>query len=243
MFFNQNIIFKQKTIEESAFDLCRRFYMSKNPFWRRTLKGFLKKDKPTLQDFKDRLKLEYNTKRPSTQMLDGIRTFWKNNESIIVKELEGIFGAGKVAYQKVLCFLGMSPYMMVDYANSTISFPIYNPLSENINYFISFLIKYTIIDNLWDEDCLKINIAYSKDSAYWIMSDFVADAICYHSSLPCFAIKPAFPFYYSLVIKGENVIYKFRRLYKTMNIYDFMKYVLNYVQSNASIFSQFTHRL
>ena len=219
MFFNHNIIFKQKTVEESAYDLCRRYYESSNPYWRRTLDALIQKDNPNLQDF------------------------WHENADSIVKELESIFGKGNVACQKILCFICISPYMLVDYANSTISFPIYNPVKENINYFIAFMIKYTILDNLWNEDCIKVNLGYSKDSAYWIMSDFVADAICYYSALPCFAIKPAFPLYYSLIIKGDNVINMFRRLYKTMPIIDFMKCVLKYVQTNYSVFEQFTHRL
>ena len=243
MFFNHNIIFKQKTVEESAYDLCRRYYESSNPYWRRTLDALIQKDNPNLQDFCKSLTVMFKRKNPSMKMLNELQDFWHENADSIVKELESIFGKGNVACQKILCFICISPYMLVDYANSTISFPIYNSVKENINYFIAFMIKYTILDNLWNEDCIKVNLGYSKDSAYWIMSDFVADAICYYSALPCFAIKPAFPLYYSLIIKGDNVINMFRRLYKTMPIIDFMKCVLKYVQTNYSVFEQFTHRL
>lgn len=241
MFFNQNIIFKQKTIDESAYDLYKRFYTSRNSFEKKTLVSRLKEDKPSLKLCKDFLRKE-TAESNEVGMLDGFKMFWVNHSQSIVQELQHVLECEDVLPRQILCFLDMSPYMLIDYNNATISLSVNHTLKENIDSFVAFLVKYAVVDRLWNGETMKINLSYSKDSVYWIMADFVADSICYYSSLPCFDISPAYKFYYSLSYNGENLIQKFRALYNKMPILEFMHYILEFVEHNYDMFECFTNR-
>lgn len=242
MFFNRGIIFKQKTIDESAYDLCRRFYTSKNSYEIRTLRNLLQEDRPDFKLCKEFLEKETTENGVSYDLLDKFEEFWTDNSQSIIAELTKMLDCDSVIPSQLLCFFDVAPYNLIDFNNATISLSMNKSFEDNLSTFISFLIKYSVINRLWYGEVARVNMTYSKDSVYWIMADFVADAICYHSTLPCFKIMPAYKYYYSLYKDGEKLVDKFRRLYLEMPILDFIKYVLTYVEKNYSIFRNFTNR-
>ena len=91
----------------------------------------------------------FKRKNPSMKMLNELQDFWHENADSIVKELESIFGKGNVACQKILCFICISPYMLFDDANSTISFPMRPPAPKTPIFSINAPFIYDAQYTLW----------------------------------------------------------------------------------------------
>lgn len=240
MFFKDKVYFKVKSLEESAYDMLRRFYTTTNPYETKLLTQLLNTNSPSFEICRRYLDSIWNYEVVKGEnLIQKFETFWEINAKAIMEELQTTLNCNNLNSKQFLCFFDASPYMMVDYNNSTLSLSSSNSYCENLNTFLSFLVKFAVINKLWQGDIVKIDLTYSKDSAYWIMADFVADAICYHSNIDCLKIAPAYKYYYSLVINGENVVEKFRRDYLEMPIVDFIRMVLEFVRDNFPIFKQF----
>lgn len=240
MFFYDKVIFKQKSLDESAYDLCKQIQTTGNQFEKKILSQMFDGESQSFEECKEFLKRE--AEDSTAEQLRNIKNFWEDNAKRIVEELQSTLQCQTPITRQILCFLDMSPNMIIDYSNATISLSAYTSFRDNIDFFVAFLIKCAVINRLWEGEAVKINMEYSKDSVYWVMADLVADSICHYSRLQCFKITPAYKFYYAININGENLIDKLREVYLAMPIIDYIKYVLSFVEKNWDIFEQFKNR-
>lgn len=241
MFFYDKIVFKQKTLNESAYDLLKRAQTSHSLFEKRKASAILDGQKPSFENYKECLKKDFGAGDVGEQLHD-VQDFWCKNSRGILKELSQILQIEMPLGDQVLCFGDQSPNTVIDYDNVALSLSGRVPYQDNTDFFVTFLVKFAVVRSLWGGKHQQPNVAYSNTCAYLVMADLVADSICFYSRLSCFDFDPAYKLYYAISINGENLMNKLHEAYMCMPIFDFVKYVMSFVEKNWEMFEQFKNR-
>lgn len=241
MFFYDKIVFKQKTLNESAYDLLKRAKTSNSLSEKRRASAILDGQKPSFEKYKECLQKDFGAGGVGEQLC-GIENFWGKNSRGILKELSMILQIEMPLNDQVLCFGDQSPNTVIDYDNATLSLSGRVSFRDNADFFVTFLVKFAVVHSLWGDKNQQPNVTYSNTCAYWVMADLVADSICFYSRLPCLDFDPAYKLYYAISINGENLMNKLHEAYMCMPIFDFVKYVMSFVEKNWEMFEQFKNR-
>lgn len=239
IFFNHTIIFKVKALSDTLDDCKKRMEYSTNQYERNQISEILNEAK---SDF-DGLSRKYaNLKPEALALAKRLEKYWEDNKKLISEELSKIFDCDWYGDRQFICLLGIESIPYFDYYNRTITLPISYDFSKGVAELVGYIIKSVLISKLWGSDASFVDLTYSKHNLRWIMADIVADAIVFNSRLDELKILPAYKYYYTLEIDGNNPIDEFRKTYHDMQICDFSKRVLKFVKDNRGVFRQFSNR-
>lgn len=239
IFFNHTIIFKVKALSDTLDDCKKRMEYSANQYETNKIGELLNEAN---LDF-EQLNRRYASLKPKAIALaERLEKYWEDNKNLISEELSKIFDCDWYGDRQFICLLGIEPIPYFDYYSRTITLPISYDFSKDVSELVGYIIKSVLISKLWGSDASFVDLTYSKHNLRWIMADIVADAIVFNSRLNELNILPAYKYYYTLEIDGNNPMDKFRKTYGDMQIYEFSKHVLKFVKDNRGVFRQFSNR-
>lgn len=240
IFFNQTIVFKIKSLQESLDDIDKRISFSTNNYEIKVLNDFLQrvKEKSTSQLMSKYDLLTIKAKN----YIKKFEEFWKGNRLLILTEIEKIFDFNHDGDRQFVCFLGVEPLPHFDYYNRMLTLPMQADFNTNLTTIMSFLFKAVILSKLYDTDVGRVDLSYSKYSLRWIMADFVADAIVYNTQLKQVNIWPAYKYFYNIEVDGVKLVDKFRAEFNSKPIKEFSEDVLKCVRDNYEVFRNFSNR-
>ncbi len=240
MFFYDKIVFKQKTLNESAYDLLMRVQTVTSRSEKSAVSSILDGQRPNFAGCREYLQKEFGKEKVGE--LGGIKNYWGENSRGILKELSFVLQNEVAIDEQVLCFGDRLSKNAIDCNNTTLSLSGWGSRQDNTDFFVTYLVKFAVVCSLWGDSQQKPNVEYSNTCVYWVMADLVADSICFYSRLPSFDFDPAYKFYYAITINGENLMNKLHEAYMCMPIMDFVKYVVSFVEKNWAMFEQFKYR-
>lgn len=179
----------------------------------------------------------YETKlNEMKQKVVDFQNFWNENANTICREFEKIF---KVSFNGVRYFSAEINLNSVcpRFLNAD-SFDVYYRSNKQdiLQTCIHELIHFYWFQ-LWVEEFPKSNPkTFEHPYAEWLLSEIAVDPIIYYSELRNFSSdKPAYKYFYSSQINGENLIEFFRRLFKSNNLVNFMSKGLETLNNNPDL--------
>lgn len=243
IFFKPNICFKIKTLEDTANCLISRIQNSHNSYEVQKLKECVNIDDFYIDNVKAELKNDYNlTISQAEKQLQSIEKYWKEIQNEFFIKLSKVLDFDINGEVQGYCMIDCLPLPYIDLKRRSLSLSVNDSLDNNVRFALGLIVKYFVLNKFLDSKVDNIVYNYNKDSVYWIMADLVADSIFFHTELKKFAQNTAYKYYYDLKINATNLIDYIRGVYPTMNIIDFMGYVLEFVEDNLSVFTKFTNR-
>ena len=243
IFYKPEISFKVKTLETCINDVCEICFIESNSHYIKDIKQFLNINDVNEKIIREKLGEIYSKNfEKAEQHAKELQDIWEKYENFVLSQVNSILGVESGADLQAWCLVDVLPFTNFDLYNKTICLPYTNTIDENVKIALPFLIKCMLLIAFLSNDIYRIDLKYSINNRYWIMADLVVDAIFNATDLKKLNDKPAYKFYYNLIIEKENVIEKVRQKYKEMSLVEFMKWTLTYITKNLKDFNYFKNR-
>lgn len=242
IFFKPKISFKLKSIEDCTEDAYNRCALSTNRYERQEIKKFLNINETNREKIFESVKQKYKNIASLEQKVRETEKIFYNYLDILNdawRELYSISKDGEVGF---FCFFDILPLPFVDFVHRAITLPLTQEPDVNAKNTLDYLIKYLIICIECGIRSKSVNLLYDKNNKYFIMAEFVADAIFYNNFHDTKGFPSSKSFYHNMRLDNERLVDKFRREYKQMPIKSFIKFVLEIVDANEKEFRYLTNR-
>lgn len=186
-----------------------------------------------------------NDKEKIDNLLNKLNTMWNSvktrffdclSESLEIK-------INKNTLFNSYCYLQALPINELD-RNGNIIYLDYNrPIDEVFKNFIVLVAKSILLDK-WDN--LNGDIfshSYESQNKIWLFADIAIDAIFAETHLSKLCSYPSYRYFYNLSINNVLFMFQFRKMYKKMEIDEFLNQVYLFVYQNYTTLSKLRNYL
>lgn len=162
-------------------------------------------------------------------------TFWND----IGEVLDIKFNGEKETY----CYVHLIPINEVYFNEQSITLECKNTIDEMVRNLLILQTKIYIIKKFMEIVPVHYTFEYEGANRAWMFAEFCVDAVVSNSNLNNYIPNPAYKYFYSLKIRGVNVLNSFRELFGKISLGEFFVQVYAFVRDNRDIITQFKNYL
>ena len=141
------------------------------------------------------------------------------------------------------CYLHALPINELDRSSNIIYLDYNRPIDELFKNFIVLVAKAILLDK-WDNlNGDVFSHSYQAQNRLWLFADIAIDAIFACTDLCKLCDKPSYRFFYNLKINNVLFMFNFRKLYKKVEVDEFLNQVYLFVYYNQQSLNEFKNCL
>ena len=173
-----------------------------------------------------------------------LQELWNENKKELLTEIASVLDINfdiDESYN-ACCKLHYLPINEIDDKNGCIYLNCNYDVETIFKNFVIMLVKSFLVAKL--EGLMgKGHYKYDAKNKIWLLIEIAIDAIFANSKLNKWAEAPSYNYFYNLKINGINIMQKFRKLHKLININDFLNNVYMFICENYKILIKFKNYL
>lgn len=242
VFLLPEIIFKNKSVEKSFFDIRDFYFSTENNFAKKMITDYYNTfDENAVYN---KINLDHiKNKKEIDERVVKMRELWTEHKGEFFNVIQKNLHKDNDGFRQIFCYVDSSPFSYYSPVSHTITLSINDSVEDCCKMLFKFAIKFMIIQKwqgvsgwLQTFDCETNDIA-------WIMAEFVCDAMLQDTSLKEVCSKVAYKYFYYIMKDGKCIIDVSRNAFNEMCIEEYLKKLYEYINANFDVFSKFNHRL
>lgn len=179
------------------------------------------------------------------QSLDYLNQRWQSYKQNYYDIIKRIFSIqyNEDVINNLYCELQFLPINEISVEDGAIYINCNQSNEQMFEKFIVMLTKLILLQNWYNYNNWKFNTNFDVDNKIFMFADIAVDAIFANSELKQICDKPSYKYFYNLNYQNVNIMDRFRQMYNSMEINEFLDEVYLFIYNNYHSLIQFKHYL